>query len=286
MSDNIKFPIARSHPALHACPQFRPIRRGARRKALERTYRYKNGDWLKVYLFHELDIADQSLLLAILSIARVKSRGMVISVTSIAPLIGELKLKGYDNKDTIMIRTNGFELLKELSKSTGRSDYKWLRASLKRLSLVNFERSCNNPDGSMSFSSFNLLSLAGEQNKDGVVIGEIEIALNPMSASAIIGNNEGYVLTHRHERNLLTTDEAKSLHSSLCGLVSRNKKRHLSVDKLADRVYARYEDIISPVATRKRRASLVKAATEINNLEGWVCDVIGKGISTTFIISR
>jgi hypothetical protein len=65
--DDIKYPAARSKRIIHAAPQFRPIKRGARKKGIERKYEAKNGDTLTIAIFHELDIADQDLLLCLLS---------------------------------------------------------------------------------------------------------------------------------------------------------------------------------------------------------------------------
>jgi hypothetical protein len=291
VSDNnkIKYPIARSHPVIHACPQFRPIRRGARRRGLVREYVCKNGDALRIYLFHELDIADQSLLLSILAIARAEDRGMLLSPSSSNKedvLIDKLALAGFaTSQDSIMIKTTGFELLTELGKTTGSNDYKWLRESLRRLSLVNFERTSSKESNTQSFFTFNLLSIQGEQNENGT-IKEIKIAINPLSARAILGSDQGYVLTHRFERNLLNSDEAKALHSALCGLVNRGNKRHLNIDTLADRVYARYDDHITEGAARKRRSAIIKASKEINMLENWTCEVAGKGKNSSLIINR
>jgi hypothetical protein len=254
-----------------------------------REYSCKNGDLIRIHLFYELDIADQSLLLAIIAIARAENRGMLLSPSSSQQdvLIDNLALAGFaKSKHSIMIKTTGFELLNELNRSTGSNDYKWLRESLRRLSLVNFERTSNSENNTKSFFTFNLLSLQGEQSENGV-IKEIKIAINPLSAQAILGSDQGYVLTHRFERSLLNTDESKALHSALCGLVNRGNKRHLNIDTLADRVYARYDDHISEGAVRKRRAAIIKASKEINiNLINWSCEIAGKGKNASVIISR
>lgn len=70
--DDIKYPAARSKRIIHAAPQFRPIKRGARKKGIERKYEAKNGDTLTIAIFHELDIADQDLLLCLYLLLELK----------------------------------------------------------------------------------------------------------------------------------------------------------------------------------------------------------------------
>ncbi|NOR70354.1 MAG: hypothetical protein GQ532_11800 [Methylomarinum sp.] len=277
----IKYPVARSHPTIHACPQFRPIRRGARRKGLERIYTCGNGDKLTISLFWELDIADQDLLLCLLAIARAESRGVIIPVApetiSGKVLRVGLDLQGYAaTQEALMISVSRFELLTELGRSSDSRSYLWLKNSLIRLSKVSFVRDSQTDK---YFWTFNLLSVSS-------IAEQINIAINPLSARAVLGHQDGYVLQHRAERASLDSEEARALHSVLCGLVQPNTYKVINTDVISDRVYARYDDVITDRAQRGRRAAVKSAAAQINKLDGWACDSIGRGKDSSLSITR
>ncbi len=95
----IKYSSAKSHRFLHATPQFRAIRRGARRKGIEREYISKDGlKKLTIYLFYELDIADQDLLLCLIGMLLPESKGKIVNSDSTKEscikLREDLELKG------------------------------------------------------------------------------------------------------------------------------------------------------------------------------------------------
>ena len=286
MNKNIKYPSAKSHRFLHAAPQFRPIRRGARRKGIEREYTSKDGlKKLTIYLFYELDIADQDLLLCLIGMLLPEEKGKIVNgeskKESSIKLRDDLELKGSVlNMNALKAETTSYELLTELGKKTGKSDYQWLEKSLERLALVQFKF---NNNGSVSF--FKLLSVSFlKNNKD--VLEKIEYCVNPYSADAVLGNG-GYVLQHRGERSQLKKEEARALHSVLCGLIDMGSDRVLNVDMLADKVYSRYDEEISPKAKRSRRESIVNAcAKEMNNLSYWSCKIIGRGRDAVLYVKR
>jgi len=283
--NKINYPAARSKKIIHVAPQFRPIRRGARRKGIERKYTAKNGDTLTIAIFHELDIADQDLLLCLLAIARAEDRGVYVednpSTEIGVKLRNELDLKGAaKNKPALMVRASGYEILKELGRPTNKNSYQWLRSALKRLSRVSFDYECKK-----GFWSFNLLSVAGiyAESKD---IKEISVCINPLSAQAILGSDGGYVLVNRTEREALATAEAKALHYVLSGLVDVGQERYLNVDMLADKVYSRYDENITDRAARGRREKIVGACKEIDKLEHWSCSSLKSGKNSVLTVKR
>jgi hypothetical protein len=238
----IKYPAARAQKIIHAAPQFRPIKRGARRKGIERIYECQDGSTLTIALFNELDIADQDLLLCLLAIARATSRGLIVSsqpqTEKGKELRQALELNGEAaRQDAVMIHATAYELLKELDRPTSKQSYDWLKNSLKRLSRVSFLY-----DSKRTTWNFNLLSFSSENNDGELNI--LSICINPMSAKAVLCSDDGYVLLHRGERSELKTEEARALHSVLCGLVDMGEERRLNVDMLADRVYSRYDEIV------------------------------------------
>ncbi|GFO73450.1 hypothetical protein BJAS_P4262 [Bathymodiolus japonicus methanotrophic gill symbiont] len=289
MDSHINYPAARSKKIIHAAPQFRPIKRGARKKGIERIYTAKNGDTLTIAIFHELDIADQDLLLCLLAIARAEDRGVYINENPESEvgikLREELNLGGSaETAVALMVRATGYEILNELGRPTNSNSYNWLRSSLKRLSRVSFDYDCKK-----GFWSFNLLSVSGLYGEKGE-IRDISICINPLSAQAILGNEEGYVLVNRTERSKLdkskTSSESKALHYVLSGLVDMGQERVLNVDMLADKVYSRYDENITAGAIRIRRMKLVSACAEINKLGYWSCLPSKKGKNTVLTVKR
>lgn len=282
-NDEITYPSARTPRFIHAAPQFRPIQRGRRRKALERVYTSADGSQeLKIRLFNELDIADQDILLCILAIARDLDRGDIVSdkVTNdkFIELRNSLDLNGENvmSLDAVSIETTAYELLKETGRPTGKREYQWLMQSLERLGGVTF-RYREKP---MNWG-FNLLSWSFNEDT-----GAITILINPVSAWVILDDSKGYTLTHRGERHKLVKEEHKALHAVLCGLVDPGATRSLKVDGLADRVWARYDDEVSAQAISKRRNKIIFAAGRIDSLDGWKCVVRGKGNKAQLIVTR
>jgi hypothetical protein len=281
---NIKYPAARSIPVIHVALQFRPIRRGMRRKNLLRTYQCTNGSKISITLVEELDIADQDVLLCFLAMARAENKGSVISLEPRSPenraLRTALALDGYaTTRNAVVVKSTIYEVLKELGRSANQTSYEWFKKSIIRLSRVSFVY-----DGTKGWWKFNLLSVSGVHNGDSKA--SLSVCLNPLSAQAVLADNEGYTLIHRGERAELSSEEAKALHSVLCGLVDMGASRFLGVDMLSNKVYSRYDDEINNTTVRKRRKSLVDAIPAINTLRYWTCSVKGKGRHTTIHVAR
>lgn len=287
MTNKTKYPVAKSHKFLHAAPQFRPIRRGARRKGIERTYTSSDGtQYLKMNLFYELDIADQDLLICLVAMSMATETSTIVSASPSQEfnivLREKLKLDGIavTKMSAVSARTTAYEILTELKRSTGKSDYSWLEKSLDRLAGVSFKYKSKT-----SIEHFHLLSWSAQLDENGKM-QSIGFCINPYSALAILGEGGGYVLEHRDERAQLKSEEARGLHSVLCGLVDMGAERVLNIDMLADKAYVRYDEEISAKATRSRRESMVGALKEIDAIDFWSCVVIGKGARAAVKITR
>lgn len=282
MANNIRYPAARVQRVIHAAPQFRPIRRGMRRKGLERIYQCKNGETITIGLFEELDIADQDVLLCLLSVARAENRGVVLSpepqTHENQALRAALELDGYAaTQNAIVVQTTAYELLLELGRSTDKRSYNWLKNSLVRLSRVSFVYT-----GINGWWTFNLLSVRGLHAGDR----DLSICINPLSARAVLADSGGYTLVHRGERAELQGDDARALHSVLSGLVDMGSERVLRVDILADKVYSRYDESIDSVTVRRRRKSIIAAAGQLDGLRYWSVSFIGRGLGAALKVER
>jgi len=279
----LKYPVARTHQFIHHAPQFRPVQRGARRKGLLRRYESQDGKkYLEIALFAELDVADQDLLLCLLAMLFPEHKGNVISEVPNHPvnmiLRDNLNLEGSVlPMNTLGAQTTAYELLTELGRRTGKSDYDWLEASLGRLARVNFKYRDNT-----SVSSFNLMSWSAQIDTETNRMTNIRFVVNPVSAQAVLStpddkDSQGYFLCHRGERAQLKSEESRALHNVLCGLVMPGKKRSLNVDMLADKVYARYDEELTDDMVKYRRKAIIGALNAIDALEYWSCETFGRG---------
>jgi hypothetical protein len=268
----IKYPLAKNHHLIQIAPQFRPIKRGARRKGMEREYISKDGkNRVKVMMWKELDIADQDLLLAILAIALPIERG--ISITRLIneeieekkekykQLWEKLETKGILAKyDTIVINTSFYELAKELGRpSTSKNIYKWIKDSLTRLSGTRFEI-----ENERYVYNSNLISYL--INKD---TNKIEIALNPLNALILMDDKKGYILHNRKERIKLKGEVAKALHAVLVGLVNQKSSKTFKLDILVEKVYLEKIENMSIQQRKDARKAIKKALEKINELDSW-----------------
>jgi len=267
---NIKYPLAKNHHLIQIAPQFRPIKRGARKKGVEREYVSKDGkNKVKIMMWKELDIADQDLLLTILAIALPIDRG-----ASLNRLIKEkqenkkykklwenLETKGIlANFDTIVINTSFYELAKELGRpSTSKNIYNWIKESLKRLSGTNFLI-----ETEKYIYNSNLISYLIDKKTN-----KIEIALNPLNALVLMQDNKGFILHNRKERIKLKGEVAKALHAVLVGLVNQKSSRTFKLDVLIEKVYLEDYNTLDKNQRKNYKKAVKKALDQLNNLDTW-----------------
>lgn len=278
----VTYPIAKNHQIIQLSPIFRPIRRGARKKGIEKIYISKDGETkAKIKMFKELDIADQDLLLAILAIALPIERGIVIDKNSnnYKILLEKLNIKNTNTTfiQTLMIETTAHELLKELGKtSTGKSNYKWLNESLERLSDTTLFLETKDFIGNTNLISFNV-----EKTKKN---NKIYIALNPLNALVLLNDKKGYILNNRKERLLLKSDVAKALHAVILTLLDNKQSKIFKLSTLIEKVYLeKYENLNNNQRKNYKRA-IKKALEEIkNNLKSFNIEIFD---NNTVKISR
>ncbi|MFW5780730.1 MAG: replication protein C, IncQ-type [Bacillota bacterium] len=274
------FPVVKSNRKIHVAPQFRPIRRGRRRQGIKRRYTYKSGAVLDIILLEECDIADQSLLYAILSMCLSEDRGKLLKKDTETEegkrLREKLRINGdVVDYDSLLLKTNRYELNEEMGKIRASKNREWILQSLKRLSHIRFDY-----EDERYVWGFNLLSYGYDKKTNDILI-----SINPLSAYVIL-QNKAFVHVHRGERMALEGDEAKALHSVLCGLVNPGDTRCLNADMLADKVYSRYDEEITDNMQLKRRKAIVDAGKKINKLQGWSVDILGRGVDTSLKVYR
>jgi len=266
MEDDIKitYPIAKNHQLIQIAPQFRVIKRGRRKQGVEREYVSQDGKKkVRIQMWKELDIADQDLLLTILAIALPVDRGRVLKKEeneNYKKLWEDLKLKGIlADFDTLCIKTNIYELLKEMNKKANKNTYTWVKESLDRLAGTRFyietERYVYNS---------NLISYIIDKKTK-----EIEIALNPLNALVLMNDKNGYILHNRKERILLKSEVSKALHSVLVGLVNPKSTKTVKIDILIEKIYLEKIEEMSNQQRKDARRAVKKAVEKLNGLKNW-----------------
>ena len=274
---NINYPLAKQDHLIQQLPQFRIIKRGARQKGVERFYQTKDKKTsVNIRMFKELDIADQDLLLTILSIALPIDRGSEISAESqkYKELWSGLEIEGIFTKwNTLSIQTSQYELLKELNKTISGANAQWLKDSIDRLALTNIKIETDKYIGGTNFLSYYI----DKQTE------KIHIAINPVSAVVLLGDKKGFILHNRKERLALNTTPARALFSILVGIVNQKKSKTLSVPMLIEKMHF----IAWEEATTQQRKDLKKsfktAIAEINKLKEWS---IKDNLNNTITITR
>jgi len=266
---NINYPIVKNHQLIQVLPIFRPIKRGARKKAIEKEYTSKDGKKkVTIRMFKELDIADQDLLLAILAIALPVDSGTILSNKPNSELWKKLMTEGiFAQWETISIVTNAYEILSELNKSKNGKNYKWLLESLDRLSLTNLMFDTEEYRGSSNFISY---YIEKETKK-------IKIAINPVNALILLGDNTGYVLHNRKERLALNSDVTKALHAVLVGLVAPNQSKVFKINTLIEKVYLESMENTDKNTKKNRRKAIKQALKSINTLKLWDVEIYDNG---------
>jgi len=264
----IIYPIAKNHQIIQFSPIFRPIKRGARKKGVEKIYISNNGkSKAKIKMFKELDIADQDLLLAILALALPIGRGKILDEESQHQiLLDKLKVEPKSNRliQTLMIETTPYELLKELGKTpNGKSNYKWVFESLERLSDTTLYLETKDFMGNTNLISYHF----DKKTK------KIFIALNPLNAIVLLDDKKGYILNNRKERLLLKRDVAKALHAIILTLVDNKQSKVFNISTLIEKVYLeKYENLDKNQKKNCKRA-IKKAIEELKILKSFIIEI-------------
>ena len=278
----VNYEIAKNHHYIHLSPLERPVRKGARKLAVERTYELKDKKVkLTVSMFKELDAADIDLLITLLAIglksSEVESNDSIEGKTRIVEkrikaetteLIEYSKLKNkiqqiFENiNNLITFKVSAYELLKELGKTKGKANYKWLEESLKRLSHTTITI-----DTPLLLASTPLLYFATLKEEQ-----KIKITLNPINSFVILGNSQGYILINRKERLSLKKEVSKILHSVLISLINPKQTKKIEIDTLVKKVYKNEDtfDNLNYEKKKEMRKKIKEALKEIDTLlENW-----------------
>lgn len=252
---------------------FKPIKRGAREKAVEINYEYQNGSKIQVWMFKQLDIADQDLFLAIVSLIAEYSKGRIGQEDTqnlvTKNLRDKLELKdNLFNLPILKLETTIYKLLETIQRPDNKQSYKWCLEALERLSRCGIGYNTDKYIGNS-----NLISFEVDKNTK-----EVYIALNPVSASVFLSNDK-YVIHNLKERYMLKLDASKALLSYLNRMIGIGQKKPLYLDTLINGVYGK----TTPDERKNRKRTILKAIEELKAHNEYIFE---EGLNNSFFIKR
>lgn len=266
--------FARHDRATAGAPLFRPLTKGPRPTGLKVYHEYDNTK-LMFTSFEYLDSRDQTILLAIIGLAGIES-GHISSDSS--GEMGKMLWAGLSPENAALgengavVQTTMYQLLKVAGMDDSKKVYDRVRDILYRLSQVGCRVQTDDWDWSMRFLSY-------ATHKDGKLV----IALNARFAQAI-ADGSTHARISLDERRKLTGDIAHLTHSWLNVTVRAGGTFKIGLDKLALKVWG-----IEPqldTTRRNRRSKLVAALQEIEALNGWKVEFVGRGAQCVAHITR
>jgi len=173
------------------------------------------------------------------------------------------------DKDTAIIITTLYQLLKESGMSTGESGYKLLKMYLEQMSSIRvyFENSVSGWSGSDWFMSFRVY-------KDGRLV----IKLNWRLTGAIFGIYN-YSEINLHERHALKKDASKTLHRWLSAHLWAGKTKYIRNETLIGHIWS---ENACPVTKRKRLERFRnEILPDLNSLDNWTLIPSKEGVTIT-----
>jgi hypothetical protein len=261
-------------PGLAIASIFRPVCRGRRPQGFSLTQSF-DGLSLQFTCFEWLDVRDQSVLLALCSLAGISNE------EPHAQSHGALGQQLWQHLQptqqavidrAVVIHTTAYQLLQTAAfKDQSTQGYKRLYDILYRLAQVGCRaRTETGYDWSMR-----LLSYASRPD------GSINVALNGRFAAAFSGQ---HIRTSLVERRSLPTEIASLLHCYLTAWVRPGWSQRSGVDKLTQRIWGL--DSANESTARKRRERTREALEAIDRLEGWSVQVLGRGSTSMATVTR
>jgi hypothetical protein len=254
---------ARTHYLTEFPSIFKPIKRGAREKAVEINYKYSNGSEIKIKMFKQLDISDQDLFLAIVSLMSEHSKGKLGKQNSTNLITQDLREK-LELKDMLFdlpilrLQTTIYKLLNIIGKTINNINYKWCLQALERLGDCSIWYKTDRYTGHSNLLSYSI------DNRTK----EIHIAINPVSASVYLANDK-YVIHNLQERYTLKIDASKALLSYLNRQLTPGQTRDFYIDTLVNNIYGETED---NATQRDRRRTIKKAIEELKTKKEYFFD--------------
>lgn len=249
-------------PALGLAPVFKPLSKSGPRGKLdvetthaELTLRWRGPD--------ELSIQDETLLLAVLLLARSDKEPLEHHDEAPASrhLWRGLQPTGFYDERPVIMTTASFSALAEVcGRGDGGSSISQIRDGLKRLTEVTVWVKCGPAEASSRLLSW----IVGDDKR-------VLIAVNRRLAEVLTGAQ--YVKIDLEERRQLRSTTAQALHSRLSSQLRAGKHSSITLDRIEFRIWG----ASSVGATRrKRHQRLLAAFEELGWLQGWTVEQTAK----------
>ena len=252
---------------------FRSLKKGDYKKLkLDVVYEYGRGERLEFKAAEPLGAPELRVLQGLIAMAG--PNGMLLSTEPKTPEGQELRLllemKFDAIRDNAIIANGSY---RALAKEIGYADIentKNLQTIIERLWGVSVIAQNNGER-----RGFRLLSTYGSN----LVAGNLNVALNPRIANAILGEVK-HCRIDMSEVRALKTDPARLIHQRMCGWINAGSSGRVGLDALCEYVWP---DPAQPNTMKKRRSTLKKALTELELLAGWK---VSEYVKQKFEISR
>lgn len=260
-------------PALAAASLFRAFPSDERPVGLAVEHKHDNTHFLFT-CYEWLDVRDQSILLAIVSLAGLGND--LLSAEDDSPLARQLWSELHPLRDALggratTLSTKCYKLLVAAGLKTSGADYLRLKDSLYRLSQVGCRARRDGYDWSMR-----LLSVVTAPN------GDVLIALNSRFVQALFDGQ--YVKVCLKERRRLKGGPAKLLHAWLSATVHEGSECYWTgLDTVSQRIWGPVS--LKPSTQRSRRKEIGKLLARIGEI-GWRLELRGEGLRSQFRIHR
>lgn len=263
MAGKMHFEFAIQEPALAIAPVFLVLKKKKTARAkLDVTVNFGNST-LQWRGPDELGIPEQSVLLALLSIAGQQTFSIDpnSAVGDKAKLLNQLSCEGPQTDVAVVIaQWRRIEIAAGYSSHSGKNITN-IKLAVKRLAETTIWECC---DG-IKYESRLLSWIRG--NDKGVII-----ALNRRATDAIYGKQ--FIKISLDERNTLPDESAKALHAYLSGSMRAGSTRRLTIGKLQAHIWS---GEVTGSTRRSRDEKLRAALLAIDLLPAWRCVLLPEG---------
>lgn len=262
----IKADWAKLDPSLFGLAMFRPIKRGDRpRVEMEGQFA---GEKIEVVSAFALGADDLSVLLAVLTLAGQKSRGILLLPASFPKhreAIKDLEPSGEAlDAEHIALDTTVYEILSTAGMPTGGDHYTHFKQIMKRLRHVSYTREVIHGNQSVTFSSAQETLLYYRTGEDGYV----HITLSERLSKALL--RAPFDMLWMPDYRSLNGAVARIALTRLAVLVSPGETMSYKLDDLVGIVYGESLKSMTSQQIRDRRRGLRKALDELNQLDSWL----------------
>lgn len=272
--------LIRYYPPVGLSQLFRSLEKG-KRPTLDLKYSLDKDHVLRFSAREALGIPEQTLLLAILSLAGEQYAAMgddaVLRDSDARDLPGRLWAKLYPGGDVcerqaLRVETTWDELSRRCGKVAGGTRNSAQKESMRRLcEVIVWEEKLQRQTSQQSFL---VVWLVGNDK-------HIHLAVNHRLASAFFVGGQ-YARVMLNERLALNNDATKCIHAFLSTCISSGHQLVLGLPKLTERVWSTHHESLPEGTIRRRKCAMITALQAIGRLPNWSVVFERNGLVTVY----